>query len=156
MSSTRRKTTFPTDDELAAQLRAAGLRRTEPRVAVLRHMWKVGRPLAHAEVAATLGKHGLDRVSVYRVLIDLARARILTRTDIGDHVWRFDLVRGERSHAMEHPHFVCVNCGSVACLPEAAVQISARAAQDAPRAVRKRRVEVQLKGECDTCLRTEY
>ena len=151
MSSTRRKTTPPTDDELAEQLRTAGLRRTEPRIAVLRHMGKVGRPVAHAEVAAALAKLGLDRVSVYRVLVDLARVKILTRMDLGDHVWRFDLVRGATSHAMEHPHFVCVSCGSVACLPEKAVQISARPGLDAPRAVRKRRVEVQLKGECDTC-----
>ncbi len=139
----------PSDDELTAQLRAAGLRRTEPRVAVLGYMWKVGHPVAHAEVAEALAKHGLDRVSVYRVLVDLARARVLTRTDVGDHVWRFELQRGDRSHYREHPHFVCVSCGAVACLSEKAVRVEAGGR--APRAVRAHEVEVQLKGECDAC-----
>jgi Fur family ferric uptake transcriptional regulator len=138
-----------TDDELTAQLRAAGLRRTEPRVAVLRYMRKVGHPVAHAEAAESLGKAGFDRVSVYRVLIDLARVGILTRTDAGDHVWRFELQRGERSHYREHPHFVCVTCGAVACLSEKAVQLGA--AGRAPRSVRAQEVEVQLKGQCDAC-----
>ncbi|MGO8998237.1 MAG: Fur family transcriptional regulator [Polyangiaceae bacterium] len=149
MSSSRRKATAPTDDELAEQLRAAGLRRTQPRVAVLRYMQKVGHPVAHAEVAEALAKLELDRVSVYRVLVDLARVKILTRTDMGDHVWRFNLVRGDRAHSMEHPHFVCVSCGSVECLPEKVVRIAGQ--RKGPRAVRTREVEVQLKGECDAC-----
>jgi Fur family ferric uptake transcriptional regulator len=146
----RPKTAAPTDDDLAAQLHAAGLRRTQPRIAVLRFMRKVRQPVAHAEVAEALEKlAALDRVSVYRVLIDLARANILTRADRGDHVWRFDLARGDGAHALEHPHFVCVRCGGVECLSEKAVQIAARG--KAPRAVRAGRVEVQLKGECDVC-----
>jgi Fur family ferric uptake transcriptional regulator len=149
MASPRRNGTAPTDDELTAQLRAAGLRRTNPRIAVLRYMRKVGHPVAHAEVTEALEKFELDRVSVYRVLVDLARVNILARADMGDHVWRFELVRGDRSHSMEHPHFVCASCGAVECLPEKAVQIAARG--KGPRAVRRRQVEVQLKGECDAC-----
>lgn len=148
--TSRPKPTTPTDDELAAQLHAAGLRRTQPRIAVLRHMRKVRRPVAHAEVAEALEKLALDRVSIYRVLVDLARVKILTRRDMGDHVWRFDLARGDAAHALAHPHFVCVSCGAVECLSEKAVQIAARGGK-APRAVRTRRVEVQLRGECDAC-----
>jgi|HubBroStandDraft_6_1064221.scaffolds.fasta_scaffold1724152_2 Fur family ferric uptake transcriptional regulator len=91
--TSRPKTTTPTDDQLAGELRAVGLRRTQPRLAVLRHMRKVARPSSHTEVAEALEKLKLDRVSVYRVLVDLARVKILTRTDMGDHVWRFDLAR---------------------------------------------------------------
>jgi Fur family ferric uptake transcriptional regulator len=112
-------------------------------------MRRVGHPVAHAEVAEALAKLALDRVSVYRVLVDLARVKILTRSDMGDHVWRFGLARGDGAHTMEHPHFVCVSCGAVECLPEKAVQIAART--KGPRAVRAGRVEVQLKGECDAC-----
>jgi Fur family ferric uptake transcriptional regulator len=152
MPSPRRRATTPTDDDLAGELRAAGLRRTQPRVAVLRYMRKVGHPVAHAEVAEALARLDLDRVSVYRVLVDLARVKILTRTDLGDHVWRFDLARGDRSHSMEHPHFVCVSCGTIECLPSKAVRIAAQ--RKAPRAVRHREVEVQLRGECDACAAT--
>jgi Fur family ferric uptake transcriptional regulator len=144
-----RRPAKPSDDQLAETLRAAGLRRTEPRIAVLRYMLGVRHPVAHAEVAGALEKLALDRVSVYRVLIDLARVKILTRADMGDHVWRFDVARGGGEHSREHPHFVCTSCGKVACLPEGAVRIvrSGRV----PRAVRRRDVEVQLKGECDAC-----
>jgi Fur family ferric uptake transcriptional regulator len=152
MSSPRRSTATPTDDELTEQLRAAGLRRTQPRIAVLRYMRKVGHPVAHAEVAEALGKLELDRVSVYRVLVDLARVKILTRTDMGDHVWRFDLARGDVAHSREHPHFVCVTCGTVACLPEEAVRILPP--RKSPRSVKAREVDVQLKGECDACAST--
>jgi Fur family ferric uptake transcriptional regulator len=152
MASPRSRKATPSDDDLAEQLRAAGLRRTQPRIAVLRHMLKVGQPVAHAEVAEALAKLKLDRVSVYRVLVDLARVKILTRTDMGDHVWRFDLSRGDRSHGREHPHFVCVGCGTVECLPEKAVQLFPQ--RKGPRALRKGDVEVQLRGECDACART--
>ena len=145
----RSRRATPSDDELAEQLRAAGLRRTQPRLSVLRYMRRIGQPVAHAEVAEALAKLELDRVSVYRVLIDLARVKILTRTDMGDHVWRFDVARGDGSHAKEHPHFVCVSCGAVACLPGSAVQIAARG--KGPRALRTGAVEVQVKGECDAC-----
>lgn len=149
MAGSRRTALRPTDDELAEELRAAGLRRTQPRLSVLRYMRAAGRPLAHAEVAEGLEKLALDRVSIYRVLIDLARVKILTRTDMGDHVWRFGVAGGEASHAREHAHFVCTSCGKMACLPEGTVRIETTA--KAPRAVKKRDVEVQLKGECDAC-----
>jgi len=141
----------PSDADLAARLRGAGLRRTQPRVAVLRYMLSVGHPVAHAEVANALERLVVDRVSVYRVLIDLARVGILTRSDVGDHVWRFELQRGDRSHYQEHAHFVCVSCGAVACLSSDAVKLGARRGGRVPRSVRTRRVEVQLKGECDAC-----
>ena len=149
MASRRSRKATPSDDDLAEQLRAAGLRRTQPRIAVLRHMLKVGQPVAHAEVAEALAKLELDRVSIYRVLVDLARVKILTRTDMGDHVWRFDLAKGDRSHSMEHPHFMCMSCGAVECLPEEAVRIAGP--RKGPRAVRTGEVEVQLKGQCDAC-----
>ena len=145
----RRPAPAPSDDALAAQLHEAGLRRTKPRVAVLRYMLEVAHPVAHAEVATALGKQGFDRVSVYRVLVDLARAKILSRSDVGDHVWRFELQRADRSHYREHPHFVCVSCGAVACLSQRAVHVAAK--RGLPRAVKARRVEVQIKGECDAC-----
>jgi Fur family ferric uptake transcriptional regulator len=139
----------PSDADLSAQLRGAGLRRTQPRLAVLRYLWTVSHPVAHADVVAALGARDLDRVSIYRVLVDLARVGILSRSDVGDHTWRFELQRGDRSHYREHAHFVCVSCGAVACLSEKAVLLGAQ--KRLPRAVRARRVEVQLKGECDAC-----
>jgi len=94
-------------------------------------------------------KRGFDRATLYRNLIDLTDAGVVTRTDLGDHVWRFELKRGEGDHNAEHPHFVCTGCGDIACLPEVGVQFTASA--KAPRALRSKGVTVQIKGRCDAC-----
>jgi Fur family ferric uptake transcriptional regulator len=139
-------------DELTTALREAGLRRTAPRIAVLQRLEQAAAPLSHAEIVDGLGVSGFDRATVYRNLTDLVEAGMVTRTDLGDHVWRFELVRGENSpHAAEHPHFLCVDCGDVSCLPGDSVTIAT--ARGVPRAVSKRKIEVQIKGRCDTCAR---
>jgi Fur family ferric uptake transcriptional regulator len=139
----------PTDDDITLRLRALGLSRTQTRLAVLRYLMKIGRPVSHAEVAAALRDRSFDRVSVYRALIDLTRVKILSRTDMGGRVWRFDIVRGDRPHCWEHAHFVCSRCGAISCLPVESVRIGTRG--KLPRAIKAKQVEVQVKGECDAC-----
>jgi Fur family ferric uptake transcriptional regulator len=137
------------DDDLGALLRGSGLRRTAPRIAVLRHLEAATVPASHGEIAEALAPKGLERVTVYRNLTDLVEAGLVTRRDLGDHVWRFELARGENLHASTHAHFLCIDCGAVLCLPEKAVNV--RVARGVPRAVRSQRVEVQLRGLCDGC-----
>jgi Fur family ferric uptake transcriptional regulator len=138
--------------ELTITLRSAGLRRTAPRIAVLQRLESAVTPLSHGDIAERLAPLGFDRATVYRNLMDLVEAGLVTRADLGDHVWRFELV-GDRSkpHAIEHAHFLCTDCGDVACLPDSAVKVVA--VRGAPRAVGKASVEVQLKGLCDACAR---
>src|SRR5205823_15120838 len=132
----------PSWEPLGVAIRAAGLRRTAPRAAVLRHMAGASAPLSHGELVDALGDE-FDRVTVYRNLLDLVTAGLVTRTDLGDHVWRFELRRPDADHAAAHPHFVCVGCGAVSCLPAEAVRVVP--GRGAPRALRSRRVEVQVK-----------
>jgi Fur family transcriptional regulator, ferric uptake regulator len=134
--------------ELDTALRSHGLRRTAARIRVLGFMHANPRPLSHGEVVAALEADGLDYATVYRNLMDLAEVGILVRADLGDHVWRFELNKGKDEEA-EHPHFVCTDCGSVACLPEGAVKVVPT--RKAPRSVNKGKVVVQLKGLCDDC-----
>ncbi|HVV17283.1 MAG TPA: hypothetical protein VHH90_08780 [Polyangia bacterium] len=70
-------------------------------------------------------------------------------TDLGDHAWRFELRPGDGDHESQHPHFVCIDRGSVNCLPEKAVSV--RGAPGAPRALRRRGVVIRLQGRCDSC-----
>ncbi len=136
---------------LRASLRAVGLRATGPRVSVLRSLVSADGPVSHGEMAASLAAEGLDRATVYRNLKDLTDAGLVRRTDLGDHTWRFEL-REKTSATTEsdpHPHFMCDACGDVTCLPDESVQIVA--AKGAPRAIRKRKYEVQIKGRCDRC-----
>jgi Fur family ferric uptake transcriptional regulator len=136
--------------ELRAELRARGLRVTQPRLAVLRCLLQVRAPVSHGQVTEQLERDGYDRVTVYRNLVDLTEAGLVRRTDHGDRTWRFELIADKRAHIDEiHPHFVCDACGSVQCLPLDAVSVSfsskSRMRFDA------KKVQVQLRGRCDVC-----
>ncbi len=135
------------------RLRSAGLRSTAPRLTVLHRLFETGKPLSHAELTDALVHSGFDRVTVYRNLSDLAAAGLVTRTDLGDHTWRFEL-QGEaegQDHKSQHPHFTCTECGAVTCLPEEAIGLNPRA-RGLPKAVARRAVRVTLQGPCDDCL----
>ena len=133
-------------------LRGAGLRRTGPRVAVLERLEAAKVPLSHGDVVALLAPAGFDRATIYRNLMDLVSKGLVRRADLGDHVWRFELVRGDRSDhkATEHAHFICTDCGGVSCLPGDSVRVIG--GRGRPRALSNGGdVEVQLRGRCDEC-----
>jgi Fur family transcriptional regulator, ferric uptake regulator len=138
--------------EHAALLQQSGLRRTAPRVAVLQFLERAATPLSHGEVADAVAALGFDRATIYRNLVDLVDANLVSRHDLGDHIWRFELRRNKKKKAGgdEHPHFLCVSCGGVTCLPGGAVRVVT--SRGVPRAVASRNVEVQVKGRCDMCM----
>ena len=136
---------------LKKQIRDAGLRGTGSRIAVLRILHEARVPMTHNEVSERLTSSGYDHATIYRNLVDLSRVGLLVRTDLGDHSWRFEVRHGQTDHKAQHPHFVCIDCGNVNCLPEQAVSV--RAAPGAPRALRRRGVVIQLQGRCDSCER---
>jgi Fur family ferric uptake transcriptional regulator len=131
-------------------LRAAGLRRTGPRVAVLERLALTETPVSHGELFDGLSGTGYDRATIYRNLIDLTEAGLVARSDLGDHVWRFEL-KGEDGgeHAKKHPHLVCTDCGEVSCLPDVQVQI--RGGRGSKRSFKPSELEIQLKGKCQRC-----
>ncbi len=106
----------PKTEDLRRTIREAGLRATPARVATLNLLHGATSPLTHADVAEHLAERGIDKATAYRNLNDMTDAGLLRRTELGDHVWRFEPVgEGEHAHAT-HPHFVCVDCGRVSCL----------------------------------------
>lgn len=130
-------------------LREVGLRTTRPRLRVLEQLSRVTTPVSHGELVEELETQGMDRTTVYRNLLDLTDAGLVRRSDLGDHVWRFELKREGAQNDPEHPHFTCTDCGTVECLPEVTVQVAR--GQRAPKSIVKRQVEVQLRGLCDDC-----
>lgn len=141
--------TQPTLQELKSTIRNAGLRSTAPRVAVLRRLMEASNPVSHGELATQLAEQGMDRTTVYRNLVDLTDAGLVQRTDLGDHVWRFELKRRGDGEETKHPHFTCTDCGAVSCLPEGTVSV--KAGRGVPRALNRQKVEIQLRGVCDEC-----
>ena len=136
-------------DVIRESLTKAGMRRTAPRLAVLRKLVEASIPLSHSDMVDLLASEGFDSTTVYRNLKDLADAGLVTRRDLGDHTWRYELTRDGEPHAKGHPHFLCEDCGAVACLDSSRVNISA--GPGVPRSVGKGGVEIQLKGRCDRC-----
>jgi Fur family ferric uptake transcriptional regulator len=133
------------EDPRRRSLRDAGLKVTASRVGVLELLQRVNKPITHAEVAEHLGDAGWDRATLYRNLIDLSDAGLLNRVSLGS-VWHFEAAT---KHGGGHPHFVCVECGSVRCTPELRVRLPKT--KSAPRALRRGEVELQLHGVCDRC-----
>jgi len=137
-------------DKLRDAVRSRGLRATPSRLAVLDLVRGGDAPMSHGDVADRLASQPWDRATIYRNLMDLAEAGLLRRTDVGDHVWRFEARSSlGDEHDTGHPHFVCTECGTVECLPE--LELSIRRAK-APRALKQRQVEVHVRGLCDSCI----
>lgn len=129
------------------KIQDAGLRVTSARIATLLVMRDSTAPLTHAEVTTRLEHHDFDKATVFRNLNDLVTAGLLRRSELGDHVWRFELIaEDEKGHA-SHPHFVCVDCGHVSCLQE--IEFTKRS-QTASRKVGNV-TEVLLRGHCHDC-----
>jgi Fur family ferric uptake transcriptional regulator len=133
--------------ELRQLLRGAGLKCTAARLAVLRKLRAATSPMTHSELSVDLVPQGFDKATVFRNLVDLTEADLLTRTELGDHVWRFEIRGTHGAEAGGHPHFVCVDCGSVTCLTEIEFDTATKR-----RAARVGRVtEILLKGHCVDC-----
>ncbi len=133
--------------EIRELVRSCGLRCTSARISVLQYLRQANSPLSHAEIADSLAPQGLDKATVFRNLIDLSDAGLLRRNELGDHVWRFEVRDPRATHNDEHPHFVCIDCGSVTCLDDAEFDSATkRWATDIGTIT-----EVLLKGHCSQC-----
>jgi len=127
-------------------LRNAGLRSTPARISVLSALRKGSKPQTHAELSEKLVPIGFDKATVFRNLSDLTDAELISRTELGDHVWRFE-IRDPLHDRSSHPHFVCVECGTVSCmdgigLPDDKMKKTLNIARIS---------EILVKGHCMTC-----
>jgi Fur family ferric uptake transcriptional regulator len=159
-------------DAARARIRAAGLRCTPARLAVMERLAAAAGPRTHAELAADLAagaRHagsGYDKATIYRNLVELTEAGLVSRMELGDHVWRFE-IKGQAkdgSSTAAHPHFVCTECGGVSCLDGLDVAITPQQSESTKgrRPARGGRgdaghhrigsvSEVLLKGRCEDC-----
>ena len=146
---------------MKTRIRDSGLRCTAARLAVMDHLGSAAGPRTHAEVSEALANLGFDRATIYRNLTELTEKKLVSRVELGDHVWRFEIKRtGEHGAAGEdHPHFLCTTCGEISCLDDVRVAITPksrpRTTTSAARGARATRIhsvtEVLLKGRCESC-----
>ncbi|HCH65986.1 MAG TPA: transcriptional repressor [Deltaproteobacteria bacterium] len=136
--------------EMKARLRAKGLRATRPRLAILAQMHILARPLSHPEVMEALGEASFDRASVYRILADLTAADLLRRMDLGDKVWRYELLSHVDREADDHAHFLCVLCKQITCLPE--VELRPVRGGVLPPELTGAEIHLKVTGRCGVCM----
>ena len=101
----------PRNGDAAARetIRAAGLRATPQRLAILSVVARAGGAHLSAEdVWLRLREESgeMDRSTVYRVLADLTEAGLLEQVRLGDGVSRFEI------QDVAHHHAVCTRCGA--------------------------------------------
>ena len=133
--------------QIRARIRQSGLRGTPARIAVLQELHRATAPLTHAELAEKLVPLGFDKATIFRNLNDLAEAGLVSRTELGDHLWRFEIRDPDHPAAAQHPHFVCVDCGSVACLEEMEFTSASRRRAKGIGTI----TEILIKGHCESC-----
>jgi Fur family ferric uptake transcriptional regulator len=125
------------------------------------HLGSAAGPRTHAEVSEALANLGFDRATIYRNLTELTEKKLVSRVELGDHVWRFEIKRtgGHGAVGEDHPHFLCTTCGEISCLDDVRVAITPksrrRTTASAGRGARATRIhsvtEVLLKGRCESC-----
>jgi Fur family transcriptional regulator, ferric uptake regulator len=126
-------------------LSGRGMRLTKQRWLVLAALSTAGRPLSHSELATLLGTSRLDRATIYRNLVSLADAGLIVRARLGDQIWRYQLPEQDSVDHCRHPHFACLQCGVVSCLPKRCLRLTGDA--------RLHEVtEVLVRGRCAKCV----
>ena len=130
-------------------LRQKGLRATTQRLAVLAVLRDHKKPISHEQVMGCLAKGQFDKATVWRVLSDLVGVEIVHRMDLGDRVWRYELLDVGQTLGHDHAHFLCNACGEVTCLPPLELR-----AKDGtlPTALIHADTRLQISGNCGDCV----
>jgi Fur family ferric uptake transcriptional regulator len=129
-------------------IREAGLRATPARIAILQMLSEATSPLPHSVVAEKLSHQGVDSTTVFRNLNSMTQVGLLRRAELGDHLWRFEVVRDkELGHNSVHPHFLCVDCGEITCLDQVELTSSSQRVTESVGEV----TEILVRGHCNQC-----
>ncbi|MCA9659174.1 MAG: transcriptional repressor [Myxococcales bacterium] len=140
-----------TTDEAKALLKERGLRVTAPRVAVLRVLAAADAPLSHSEAVELLGDADWDPATIYRNLVKLRDAGLAPVVSRAGGIDRYALASSQHAGPHQHPHFVCDDCGKIACLP---AELTSSMSVEGRWSASVRSAMVQLRGECPECLET--
>tara|TARA_B100000575_G_C23005586_1_gene579390 strand:- start:107 stop:550 length:444 start_codon:yes stop_codon:yes gene_type:complete len=137
-----------TQAALRSLLKEHGMRVTAQRIAVLSILSEQTGPLTHEEVMDQLAPGMYDKASIWRVLSDSANVGIVRRMDLGDRVWRYEMVDACHTAEDEHPHFLCESCGEVTCLPPLEVRTKDGRV---PEKLMAAQFHIRISGNCGEC-----
>lgn len=134
------------EEEIRDKIRAAGLRITPSRVAVVGLLLRAKRALSCAEVVEELGEKEGDPATVFRNLIKLEEKGLAQVTSRIGGVARYEAaLPGDEPHV--HPHFACRDCGVVSCIKGASLRLPPEVNWQ----VALKDADLQLVGRCPSC-----
>jgi len=128
----------------ANPLRAAGLKSTPGRRAVLQTLAKAVSPLSPEQIHAKVGSGVCDRATVYRILESLGEAGLVQRVILNGKTL---YLPEESSH--HHHHIVCRKCRSTVCLDKCLISPMEKKAKQL--GFHDIRHSLQLTGLCSKC-----
>ena len=137
------------ENELRSLLRGQKMRVTSGRMAVLIALHERRAPMTHEQIMDVIGETDFDRASIWRLLSDLADKGLLRRMDLGDRIWRYELVDDCRDIEASHSHFLCGSCGLVSCLPP--LEVRTRDGR-LPEALLRAEFTIRVEGMCERCV----
>jgi Fe2+ or Zn2+ uptake regulation protein len=131
--------------ELEQMFRAAALRPTAQRFAVLEFLAKSPIHASAEEIFAAVNRHDprASRATVYNNLRSLAKAGLVREIRFNGKAAKFD------ANLHRHHHFVCEQCGEVEDIPWFDLPHSAGKTALSSRAIRN--YEIVFRGACARC-----
>ena len=92
-------------------------------------------------------KRPVARASIYRILDELERLRLVQKVQVGQEMARYEPVRDGEGH---HHHLVCENCGTVTPFTDQGIEEAIRKlSRRVPMRVAEH--EIVLRGDCQVC-----
>jgi Fur family transcriptional regulator, ferric uptake regulator len=137
-------------DRAEATLAAAGRKRGGARRAVLELLQGQTCALTAVEIEQALSseQRRVSRASVYRILDELERARLVARVETGQAMVRYE--RAHDAQGEHHHHLVCDSCGVVMPFSDDALERAIdELSERVPLTVLEH--EIVLRGACRAC-----
>lgn len=134
-------------DDRHTQLRAAGLRATPARLALLGVLAAEAVPVSVSHLADRLRSAAVDQATVYRAVRSLTAAGIVRPVDFAH-----GHVHVELSGTADHHHLICTSCGAVEDFTECGIAAVIRRTLRRSRRFRSvDRHALELFGVCTAC-----
>lgn len=137
------------EERAQAALTESGRRRGGARDALIELLGRESCALSALEIEELLRhqRRRVSRASIYRVLDELERLRLVQRVETGQAMVRYERVCNSEEH---HHHLVCDSCGAVMPFSDPALERAiASVSERVPLAVSEH--EIVLHGACEHC-----
>ena len=129
-------------------LASVSLRRTRPRMAILKTFLTADRPLSQEQIAERLGLDAPNKTTIYRTLSNLVETGLVHEAFLEHRVQYYELSHN-CGRTCCHPHFTCERCSQTQCLTHVAAPMI-----QLPAGFEIQRQQIHIEGICPKCLET--